>query len=105
MNKLIQIFLFTIFLIGMSETTAGADRRDDYFVSMDTVIIGCTSGAAAGIFAGSFPLVSAMLTGIGFYDSFGLLTNLAGLGCGVGAASGGVAILTAWIIAQFERAK
>jgi len=107
MNELIKIFILGVLLISAGQTLAQPNnvaemQRDDYFVSIDTVIIGCTSGAAAGIFAGSFPLVTAMLTGIGFYDSFSLLTNLAGLGCGVGAASGGVAVLTAWITAQLK---
>ncbi|CAK0749795.1 membrane hypothetical protein [uncultured Gammaproteobacteria bacterium] len=69
--------------------------RGDYFVSADTVIIGCTAGAAAGVLAGSLPVFAALIAQTGLSVSVALLVNLTGLGCVVGAASGGVAILTA----------
>jgi len=72
--------------------------RPDYFVSIDTVIIGCTAGAAAGLLVGSVPVAGAALTGVGLPESVILAASLAGMGCGVGAASGGVAVLTAWML-------
>lgn len=72
--------------------------KEDYFVSPDTVIIGCTAGAAAGLLAGSLPVFAALTAGTGLPASIRMLINLTGLGCGVGAASGGVAILTAWML-------
>ncbi|CAK0746387.1 conserved membrane hypothetical protein [Gammaproteobacteria bacterium] len=82
------------------QPTAPIVASEDYFISLDTVIIGCTAGAAAGILAGSLPLAGAMVTGVGVPASVNLLVNLTGLGCGVGAASGGVAILTAWLLSS-----
>lgn len=73
--------------------------REDYFVSSDTVIIGCTSGMAAGILVGSVPVSGAVMSGIGLPESINLLLNLAGMGCGVGAVSSAVAIFTAWMLA------
>jgi hypothetical protein len=72
--------------------------REDYFVSTDTLIIGCTAGAAAGILVGSVPVAGAMMSGIGVPESVNLLINLTGMGCGVGVASSAVAILTAWML-------
>lgn len=74
--------------------------REDYFVSSDTVIIGCTSGMAAGILVGTVPVTGAVMSGIGVSESVNLLINLAGMGCGVGAVSSAVAILTAWMLAD-----
>jgi hypothetical protein len=78
--------------------TAAAAGREDYFVSSDTVIIGCTAGAAAGILVGSVPVVGALMSGIGVPESVTLLVNLTGMGCGVGAVSSAVAIFTAWML-------
>jgi len=72
--------------------------KEDYFISADTVIIGCTSGMAAGILVGSVPVAGAVMSGIGLPESVSLLINMAGMGCGVGAVSGAVAILTAWML-------
>ncbi|CAK0748647.1 hypothetical protein CCP3SC5AM1_1530005 [Gammaproteobacteria bacterium] len=74
------------------------EERDDYFVSVDTIIIGCTAGAAAGILVASIPLAGSLATGIGIHESFSLLGTLTGMGCGVGSASSAVAIFTAWFI-------
>jgi hypothetical protein len=78
--------------------TAAEAGREDYFVSADTVIIGCTAGAAAGILVGSVPVVGALMSGIGVPESVTLLVNLTGMGCGVGAVSSAVAIFTAWML-------
>lgn len=73
-------------------------ERVDYFVSADTVIIGCTSGMAAGMLVGSVPVAGAVMSGIGIPESVSLLINLTGMGCGVGAVSSAVAIFTAWML-------
>lgn len=96
---------FSTFPNGRSKPSSVATKpksdhvREDYFVSSDTVIIGCTSGMAAGILVGSVPVAGAVMSGIGVPESITLLVNLAGMGCGVGAVSGAVAILTAWMLA------
>jgi len=83
---------------GQPATAAPMAAREDYFVSGDTVLIGCTAGAAAGLLAGSLPVFAALAVGTGFPAAVAMMINLTGLGCGVGAASGGVAILTAWML-------
>lgn len=100
-----QMAAVTVMLLGLFCALAGrafaagpVEARQDYFVSADTVIIGCTAGAAAGALAGSLPVFAALMSGVGFPASLHMLINLTGLGCGVGAASGGVAILTAWML-------
>lgn len=75
-----------------------APVREDYFVSADTVVIGCTAGMAAGVLVGSVPVAGAMMSGIGGPESIALLVNLTGMGCGVGAVSSAVAIFTAWML-------
>jgi hypothetical protein len=75
-----------------------APGRADYFISTDTIVIGCTAGAAAGILVGSVPVAGALVTGFGVPEAVVLLANLAGMGCGVGAVSGAVAVLTAWML-------
>jgi len=96
------LLIFLVFLMAdlmahgaRAETMA---ERGDYFISGDTVLIGCTAGAAAGMLAGSLPVLAALTSGIGLSAGITTLVNLTGLGCGVGAASGGVAILTAWML-------
>lgn len=72
--------------------------KEDYFISADTVVIGCTAGMAAGVLVGSVPVAGAMMSGIGVPESVSLLVNLTGMGCGVGAVSSAVAIFTAWML-------
>lgn len=54
---------------------------------------------AAGVLVGSVPVSGAIMSGIGVPESVALLVNLTGMGCGVGAVSGAVAIFTAWMLA------
>ncbi|CAK0764153.1 membrane hypothetical protein [Gammaproteobacteria bacterium] len=79
-------------------SSSASKKREDYFISTDTVIIGCTAGAAAGILAGSLPLANALRTGFGISESLALLNYLTWMGCGVGAASGVVAVITAILL-------
>ncbi len=82
----------------LASPSDATNKRGDYFISTDTVIIGCTAGAAAGLLAGGIPLADALRTGIALSPSFSLLIYLTWMGCGVGAASGVVAVITAWLL-------
>ena len=96
----VLLVLFCSLMAGywQEATAAPLAAREDYFVSGDTVLIGCTAGAAAGLLAGSLPVFAALTVGAGLPAAVSMMINLTGLGCGVGAASGGVAILTAWML-------
>lgn len=68
----------------------------DGFISFDTVIIGCTAGAAAGALAIALPVLTVAGTGVGVPASASAILTTAGIGCAVGMASGLAAIGTAW---------
>ena len=72
-----------------------AGRSDD-FISINTVIIGCTAGAAAGALAIALPVLTVASSGIGLPASASAILGTAGIGCAVGVASGLAAIGTAW---------
>ncbi|MBI1207655.1 MAG: hypothetical protein GC191_10260 [Azospirillum sp.] len=73
---------------------AGAASTDG-FVSIDTVIIGCTAGAAAGALAVTLPALTVAATGVGAATTASALAATAGIGCIVGVVSGLAAIGTA----------
>ncbi len=81
---------------------ASPPRRDDYFISVDTVIIGCTAGAAAGALASVPSLVGVARTGAGLVASLSRLNYLTWMGCSVGAASGIVAVITAMLLPSHD---
>ncbi len=68
----------------------------DGFISFDTVIIGCTAGAAAGALAIALPVLTVASSGIGLPASASAILSTAGIGCAVGVVSGLAAIGTAW---------
>ncbi len=70
--------------------------RNDGFISFDTVIIGCTAGAAAGALAIALPVLTVASSGIGLPASASAVISTAGIGCAVGVVSGLAAIGTAW---------
>lgn len=73
--------------------------RPDYFISPATVIIGCTSGAAAGALAAGMPITAAMATGTAVVPSaWAFMITITWLGCVIGAATGAVAVGTAWLL-------
>lgn len=74
-----------------------AEQRDG-FISLDTVIIGCTAGAAAGALAIALPVLTVASSGIGLPASASAILSTAGIGCAVGVVSGLAAIGTAWSI-------
>ncbi|MEI6986469.1 MAG: hypothetical protein WCK65_10085 [Rhodospirillaceae bacterium] len=72
--------------------------RSDGFISLDTVIIGCTAGAAAGALAIALPVLTIASSGIGLPASVSAILSTAGIGCAVGMVSGLAAIGTAWTL-------
>ena len=70
--------------------------RNDGFISVDTVVIGCTAGAAAGALAIALPVLTVASSGIGLPASASAIISTAGIGCAVGVVSGLAAIGTAW---------
>lgn len=73
-----------------------AAGRNDGFISIDTVIIGCTAGAAAGALAIALPVLTVASSGVGLPASASAIIGTAGIGCAVGVVSGLAAIGTAW---------
>ncbi len=71
-------------------------NRGDGFISIDTVVIGCTAGAAAGALAIALPVMTVASSGIGLPASASAIISTAGIGCAVGVVSGLAAIGTAW---------
>ena len=76
----------------------------DGFISVDTVIIGCTAGAAAGALAIALPVLTVASSGIGLLASASAILSTAGIGCAVGVVSGLAAIGTAWGLNQINQA-
>ena len=79
----------------LQEPTRGPVRADG-FISIDTVVIGCTAGAAAGALAIALPVITVASSGIGLPASASAIIITAGIGCAVGVVSGLAAIGTAW---------
>ena len=79
----------------LQEPARGAGRNDG-FISIDTVVIGCTAGAAAGALAIALPVLTVASRGIGLPASASAIVSTAGIGCAVGVVSGLAAIGTAW---------
>jgi len=82
-------------VVVLQEPPRAAGRSDD-FISINTVIIGCTAGAAAGALAIALPVLTVASSGIGLPASASAILGTAGIGCAVGVASGLAAIGTAW---------
>ena len=77
--------------------------RPDYFISPGTVIIGCTSGAAAGALAAGVPITAAIATGMAVVPSaWAFMLSITYLGCMIGAATGAVAVGTAWLLDHYR---
>ena len=75
---------------------ARGGAQSDNFISVDTVVIGCTAGAAAGALAIALPVLTVASSGIGLPASASAIVSTAGIGCAVGVVSGLAAIGTAW---------
>lgn len=81
-----------------------AIAQSDGFISFDTVIIGCTAGAAAGALAIALPVLTVASSGVGLPASASAILGTAGIGCAVGVVSGLAAIGTAWGLNQINQA-
>ena len=79
----------------LQEPARGMSQGDS-FISVDTVVIGCTAGAAAGALAIALPVLTVASSGIGLPASASAIVSTAGIGCAVGVVSGLAAIGTAW---------
>ena len=78
---------------------AGKPARPDHFISPETVIIGCTSGAAAGALAAGVPITAAIATGAAVVPAaWTFMVSITFFGCVIGAATGAVAVGTAWLL-------
>ncbi len=73
-------------------------KRQDRFMSPDTLVIACTAGAASGIVAHSLPALAAMATGLGAPLGAAALAGTGVFGCIVGAGAGATAIGTQWLL-------
>jgi hypothetical protein len=73
-----------------------AVTKGEAFISADTIVVGCTAGAAAGALAITLPVLTVASTGVGLPASAVAVAGTAAVGCAVGAVSGLAAIGTAW---------
>jgi len=73
-------------------------KRQDKFMSADTLIIACSAGAVSGVVAHGLPVLAAAATGIGAPLGAAALLGTSVFGCVVGAGAGAVAIGTQWLI-------
>ncbi|CAK0752580.1 membrane hypothetical protein [Azospirillaceae bacterium] len=98
-KAIIAVISFVMFVdVNIAHAGPAMVERQDYFISADTVIIGCTSGAAAGALAGAIPVFGALISGTGLAMGTSMAIRLTGLGCSVGMITGAVAVLTAWLL-------
>ncbi len=73
-------------------------KREDKFMSGDTLIIACSAGAASGVVAHSLPALAALATGIGAPLGATALLGTGLFGCVIGAGAGATAIGTQWLL-------
>jgi len=72
-----------------------AEAAGDGFISVDTVVVGCVAGAAAGALTILLPGAAAVAEGAAFAVAPAAVAGIAGIGCAVGVVSGLAAIGTA----------
>ena len=77
-------------------------KREDRFMSPDTLVIACTAGAASGVVAHSLPALAAMATGLGAPLGAAALAGTGVFGCIVGAGAGATAIGTQWLLHRLK---
>ena len=73
-------------------------KREDKFMSPDTLVIACSAGAASGIVAHSLPALAAAMTGVGAPFGAAALAGTGVFGCLIGAGAGATAIGTQWLL-------
>ena len=93
--------LFDPYLIGMMAGPVSdgpaillLKKRQEKFMSADTLVIACTAGAASGMVAHGLPALAAGGAALGGAAMLG--TGL--FGCVVGAGAGATAIATQWLL-------
>ena len=73
-------------------------KREDKFMSPETLVIACTAGAASGMVAHGLPALAAAATGIGAPLGAAALLGTGAFGCVIGAGAGATAIGTQWLL-------
>jgi len=73
-------------------------KREDKFMSPETLIIACSAGAASGVVAHGLPALAAAASGIGAPLGAAALLGTGVFGCVVGAGAGATAIGTQWLL-------
>ncbi len=91
------ILILLAALVGPAAAADIASEPGNSFISPDTVVVGCTAGAAAGALTLLLPAIALAVTepAIGLVVTRQGVIHLAGIGCAVGVMSGLAAIGTA----------
>ncbi|MEI6559150.1 MAG: hypothetical protein WCO00_12165 [Rhodospirillaceae bacterium] len=79
-------------------------KREDKFMSPETVIIACSAGAVSGVVAHGLPALAAAASGIGAPLGAAALLGTGLFGCVVGAGAGATAIGTQWLLHRLSPA-
>ena len=79
-------------------------KREDKFMSPETLVIACTAGAASGVVAHGLPILAAAASGIGAPFGAAALLGTGVFGCVVGAGAGATAIGTQWLLHRIRPA-
>ncbi len=93
--------LFDPYIIGMmagpvsdGPSVLVLKKRQDKFMSLDTLVIACVAGAASSVVAHALPAIAAAASGVGLSMGVASLVNSSVFGCLVGAGGGAAAIGT-----------
>lgn len=93
--------LFDPYIIGMmagpvsdGPSVLVLKKRQDKFMSTDTLVIACVAGAASSLVAHALPVLAAAVSGIGLPVGMASLMGTSVFGCLVGAGGGAVAMGT-----------
>ena len=96
-----QAQLFDPYIIGMmagpvsdGPSVLVLKKRQDKFMSLDTLVIACVAGAASSVVAHALPAIAAAASGLGLSVGVASLVNSSVFGCLVGAGGGAAAIGT-----------
>jgi hypothetical protein len=101
------VIMAAVMLVGFAAGAKAADGGSDLgnrvsdagnsFISPDTVVVGCTAGAAAGALTVLLPALALAFAepAVGFVVAREAVTTISGIGCAVGVVSGLAAIGTA----------
>ena len=73
-------------------------KREEKFMSSDTLIIACNAGAASGVVAHSLPALTALVSGLDARLGVSAILGTAAFGCVIGAGAAAIAITTQWLL-------